>query len=248
MSLLTFMEKLNDYLEQKKIPNLIFHGPPGCGKKTLLYQFLQKIYPDNTSDQVMYVNCAFGKGIKFIRDEIKYFSKINTHSLFKSVVLLNAEKLTQDAQFALRRCIEQFNYNTRFFIVTSDKYKLIKPILSRFSEFYIYSTVNYHKVKLNKVFPFKKYESDHYESLKRIMANLTQDTIDETTTALYQNAHSALELEHYVEEADIDTIEKYTWLMYYSKLKGECRDESLLLYMLLYFYVFRTDIPIAFFV
>jgi len=240
------MEKLNYYLEQKKIPNLIFHGPPGCGKKTLLRQFLQKIYTN--ADQVMYVNCAFGKGIKFIREDIKYFSKINTHSSFKTVVLLNAEKLTQDAQFALRRCIEQFNYNTRFFIVTSDKYKLIKPILSRFSEFYMYSTINYHTLNLNKAFPFKKYEVDHYESLKKIMMRLTPDTIHETSRILYQNAHSALDLERYVEEVDIDTTEKYTWLMYYSKLKGECRDENLLLYMLLHFYVFRTDIPVTFFI
>jgi DNA polymerase III delta prime subunit len=242
------MEKLNYYLEQKKIPNLIFHGPPGSGKKTLLRQFIQKIYPHDLNDQVMYVNCAFGKGIKFIRGEIKYFSKINTHSLFKSVILLNAEKLTQDAQFALRRCIEQFNYNTRFFIVTSDKYKLIKPILSRFSEFYVYSTINYHQIQLNQSFPFEPYETARYESLQKIMAKLTPDTIHETTTELYQNAHSALDLERYMEEIDIDTVEKYTWLMYYSKIKSECRDESLLLYMLLYFYVFRTSIPVTFFI
>ncbi len=241
------MEKLNYYLEKNKIPNLIFHGPPGSGKKTLLRQFIQKIYPDN-HDQVMYVNCAFGKGIKFIRGEIKYFSKMNTHFVFKTVVLLNAEKLTQDAQFALRRCIEQFNYNTRFFIVTSDKYKLIKPILSRFSEFYIYSPINYHTVQLNKSFPFKKYENEHYESLKKIMSQLTPETIYETSTSLYQNAHSALELEQYMEEIDIDTTEKYTWLMYYSKIKSECRDEELLLYMLLYFYVFRKSIPVNFFI
>ena len=37
------MEKLDYYLAQNKIPNIIFHGPPGSGKKTLLTQFIQKI-------------------------------------------------------------------------------------------------------------------------------------------------------------------------------------------------------------
>jgi DNA polymerase III delta prime subunit len=242
------MEKLDYYLSQNKIPNLIFHGPPGSGKKTLLNQFIQKIYnKEDITQQVMYVNCAYGKGIKFIREDIKYFSKMNTHSHFKSVVLLNAEKLTPDAQFALRRCIEQFNYNTRFFIVTSDKYKLLKPILSRFSELYISSSTNLHLIHLNKFFPFKKYEYERYDTFKKIMKTLTPLNIYEISTTLYQNAYSVLDLEKYVEEGDIDTKEKYTWLLYSSKIRCECRDETLLLYMLLYFYTHRTKLHIDLF-
>jgi len=239
------MEKLDYYLKQNKIPNIIFHGSPGSGKKTLLNQFIQKIYPDKSvrEQQVMYVNCAYGKGIKFIRDDIKYFSKLNTHSLFKSVILYNAEKLTTDAQFALRRCIEQYNYNTRFFIITLDKYKLIKPILSRFSEIYIYSPLNYHSLQL-KVFPFKSYDAETTKRFKSIMKTLTYDNIQEVATTLYQNAHSLIDLEKYVEESDIDTREKYEWLMYSSKIKSECRNECLLLYMLLYFFLFRSKIDL----
>jgi DNA polymerase III delta prime subunit len=36
--------------------------------------------------------------------------------------------LTIDAQSALRRCIEQFSFNTRFFIIIENKHKLLKPI------------------------------------------------------------------------------------------------------------------------
>ena len=69
----------------------------------------------------MYINCAHGKGIRFIRDELKFFAKTNIQhkngNIFKSVILFNADKLTTDAQSALRRCIEQFSHTTRFFIV-----------------------------------------------------------------------------------------------------------------------------------
>ena len=72
----------------------------------------------------MYVNCAHGKGIKFIRDDLKFFAKTNIQGnkgiLFKTIVLFNADSLTIDAQSAMRRCIESFSYNTRFFIVVEN--------------------------------------------------------------------------------------------------------------------------------
>jgi replication-associated recombination protein RarA len=244
------MEKLDYYLSQNKIPNLIFHGSPGSGKKTLLNQFLHKIYVDKRvlDEQVMRVNCAFGKGIKFIREDIKYFSRMNTHCTFKSVVLLNAEKLTTDAQFALRRCIEQFSHNTRFFMVTSDKYKLIKPILSRFSELYVSSPVNYHIQQLNKVYPFQTYEIAQYERFQQYMKRLDAENIAELADALYQGGHSAMDLERYVEESEMDSKEKYAWLMQSSKIRAECREESLLLYILLYLFVHRSNSQVHFFI
>ena len=214
------MEKLDYYLIRDKIPNILFHGPLGSGKKTLLKAFIQKVYPDKMvrEQQVMWVNCAFGKGIKFIRDDVKYFSKMNTHCSFKSVILLNAEKLTSDAQFALRRCIEQFNYNTRFFIVTADKYKLMKPILSRFSEMYIASDTNFIENNLETAFKFRKYDRARETILEKIMSKLTPDTISTTASTLYQLGYSVKNLERHVENLDIPTVDKYTWLMYSSKI------------------------------
>ena len=110
-------EKLDYFYEQNNIPNIIFHGTSGCGKKTILINFLNKIYnndPKKIKTNVMTVNCCHGKGIKFIRDELKMFAKMNlqynSNIKFKSIVLLNADSLTNDAQSALRRCIEQFSY------------------------------------------------------------------------------------------------------------------------------------------
>ena len=61
----------------------------------------------------------------------------NDNNMFKSIVLMNADELTIDAQSALRRCIELFSHNTRFFIIVENKYKLLNPILSRFCEIYV---------------------------------------------------------------------------------------------------------------
>ena len=130
--------KLDYFVKQNKIPHIVFHGPSGSGKRTILEYLINKIYvnPLNTKKYVMYINCAHGKGIRFIRDELKFFAKTNIQnkngSIFKSIVLFNADKLTTDAQSALRRCIEQFSHTTRFFIVIDEYRKLLKPIISRF--------------------------------------------------------------------------------------------------------------------
>ena len=54
-------EKLKYFIEIKKIPNIIFHGVSGCGKKTIVKLFIQDIYKNNKDsikNYVMEVNCA----------------------------------------------------------------------------------------------------------------------------------------------------------------------------------------------
>ena len=125
------IEKLDYFYHTQKIPNIIIHGSSGTGKRTLVYDFINKIYNHDKQKikmNVMTVNCAHGKGIKFIREDLKFFAKTNVQSnsgvLFKSIILLNADFLTIDAQSALRRCIELFSHNTRFFIIVENKNKL----------------------------------------------------------------------------------------------------------------------------
>ena len=121
------IEKIDFFVETKKIPHIIFFGPSGSGKRSILNYLVNKIYnQDKTQikEFCMFVNCAHGKGIRFIRDELKFFAKSNIQnkngSLFKSIVLFNAGNLTTDAQSALRRCIEKFSHTTRFFIVVEN--------------------------------------------------------------------------------------------------------------------------------
>ena len=178
-------DKLDYFIKQKKIPNIIFHGSSGCGKNVLVTDFINNVYSGNKSamqNYVMNVNCAHGKGIRFIREELKFFSKTNVDlkdgEIFKTVVLLNADKLTIDAQSALRRCIELFSRSTRFFIIVEDKYKLLKPILSRFCEIYVPEPIinncvtNLHTYNLNNVYTFKDSDTTRRLYLKTALTGL----------------------------------------------------------------------------
>ena len=161
--------KLDVFIKNRKIPNIIFYGTHGSGKTFILNRFINMIYGGDKiaiKNYVMRANCAHGKGIRFIREELKFFAKTNIDmkdgAIFKSVILTNADKLTIDAQSALRRCIELFSSSTRFFIVVENKDSLLKPILSRFCDIYIphpsietttatATTVNLHTYLADKV-------------------------------------------------------------------------------------------------
>ena len=106
--------------ETKTIPHLLFYGEPHSGKRKKVQSFLRQIYtPEEYKQYCMKIECATSNGIKMIRDVIKEFAKqqIGTHVYFKSIVLYDAENLTIDAQYSLRRCIEVYSKTTRFFIV-----------------------------------------------------------------------------------------------------------------------------------
>jgi DNA polymerase III delta prime subunit len=253
-------EKLDYFYKIHKIPNIIFHGSNGSGKKTIVNEFINKIYDNNKDkikDFVMYVNCAHGKGIKFIRDEIKFFAKTHINSnggdVFKSIIFLNADKLTMDAQSALRRCIELFSHTTRFFIVVEDKYKLLKPILSRFCEIYISEpiyenkSINLYKYNLTKTFAFEKNKNVKKEWLKKeikknmnidIDMNIGKIDIFIFVTKLYEKGYSALDIIELLEENEFEHLndyKKYELLIAFNKVRKEFRNEKLLLVFILNF-------------
>ena len=62
-------DKLDYFIKKNKIPNIIFHGQSGSGKKIVVHNFLDKIYNNDKTikkKNTMFVNCSHGGGIKFI--------------------------------------------------------------------------------------------------------------------------------------------------------------------------------------
>jgi len=256
-------QKLQYFIAQKKIPNIIFHGVSGCGKNTLAWNFIRSIYGHNKGmlkDYVMHVNCAHGKGIRFIREDLKFFAKTNVDlkdgEIFKSVVLLNADKLTTDAQSALRRCIELFNHSTRFFIVVEDKCKLLRPILSRFCEIHVPEPVidgkqvNLHTHLLQKTFAgsaldkLKQQRDDWLEKALSFQQTHDANSIIQLANELYERAYNSMDLLRWLEgrpESDIPSYNKYERLIAFQKVRHEFRNEKLLMLFMLHFILFRSN-------
>ena len=253
--------KLKYFYDIHKIPNILFNGSSGSGKSYIVNEFMNLIYDDDKEkikNLVMFVNCSHGKGIKFIRDELKMFAKSHINSnggnTFKSIILFNCDKLTTDAQSALRRCIELFSHNTRFFITVEDKNKLLRPILSRFCEIYIpepENIINLYKYNILQNFNIEDHKQRRIDYLKRniqqtILINQNNETLDyeinenelfEFIIKIYEKGYSALDLINLIENNLIYTDEdrKHEILLSFEKIRKEFRNEKMLLFFIINF-------------
>jgi len=263
----SIIDKLKYFHSMHKTPNIIFHGQSGCGKRTIVNQFINIIYnndKERIKSFVMYVNCAHGKGIKFIREELKFFAKTHINSnggdTFKSIVLLNADKLTIDAQSALRRCIELFSHTTRFFIIVEDKYKLLKPILSRFCEIYVPepnyngNTINLYKFNLGETFKMKEVKTLRTDWLKKELqkmanepAKINHEELITLSTKLYEKGYSGLDLIQLLEKpsnlkiANLTENKRYELLFAFNKIRKEFRNEKIFIMFILNFVFLSLD-------
>lgn len=238
-------DKLEYFKSTHKIPNLLFHGPSGSGKRTLLYDFINDLYGNEKEEikaMCMFVNCAHGKGIKFVREELKFFAKTHINSnggaVFKSIILLNSDKLTMDAQSALRRCIELFSHNTRFFMVVENKYNLLKPILSRFCEIYVPEPlhrgkpINLYVHNLNQIYKPKKdsgLESEinnYYSKGQDIMGFCEQ---------VYNKGYSGIDLIRLIEDGKFQVERRNELLIACGRIRKEFRNEKLIILFILQF-------------
>jgi hypothetical protein len=258
------ISRLQHFHKVGKIPNIIFHGSHASGKKYLLYNFIDLIYNNDKSiinKYVINVNCAQGKGIKFVREELKFFARTNMNNMegntFKTIILQNADKLTIDAQSALRRCIELFSHSTRFFIVVEDKFRLLKPIISRFCEIHVpIPIINGHEMNLyafalNKQYKIEQDGKKRLQKLRKLIfdkpgSNTSANDIMKLTSQLYSKGFSGLDiitlfesLSH--EELNITFSRKYRLLILFQQIKKEFRDEQLCMLILLNYMLIRIE-------
>jgi replication factor C subunit 3/5 len=124
---------LQKLISCKKFPHTIFFGSPGTGKTSTIIACAREIYGNNYKTMVLELNGSDDRGIKVVREQIKDFSEYNQlfYKGVKLVILDEADSMTYDAQFALRRVIENYTHNTRFCLICNYITKLIPALQSR---------------------------------------------------------------------------------------------------------------------
>ena len=241
LNILNTLQKLH---ESQNMPHILLHGPFLSGKKSILTKFLNMIYDKNTYSSYVYkVDCCHQNGIKFIRDELKFFGKTQIRSSnikYKSIILLNADFLTVEAQSSLRRIIELYSGTTRFFIITNHKEKLIPPIRSRFCEIYV--------SRQNK-------PKDTYNRIPKAISNkllglyeMPKSELTDISELLYNNCFLYNDVIHFLEhnfdysEQETMKIKQFKYKITY--LKKEIRCDQFILFYVLYFFRFNLECKI----
>ena len=157
--------------------------------------------------------------------------------------------MTTDAQSALRRCIELFSINTRFFIIVENKNKLLNPILSRFCEIYVPEyidplsgdIVNLHKRKLeiNNICSAKI-----RNTMDKIQYSNKISHIDlvNYSCELYEQGYSCLDIIKWVKtESRFPEYEISGIVICFDKVRPEYRCEKLLMLYMLDFIFLRSN-------
>ncbi|GAA5991085.1 hypothetical protein JCM11641_004426 [Rhodosporidiobolus odoratus] len=132
---------IDQFISKNRVPHLLFYGPPGTGKTSTILAVARKIYGGGASmrNNCLELNASDERGIDVVREQIKNFASTKMtgggSAGFKLIILDEADMMTQAAQSALRRVIEQYTRNVRFCIICNYVNKIIPAVQSRCTRF-----------------------------------------------------------------------------------------------------------------
>ena len=140
------INSLNNVKNANNMPHLLFFGPSGCGKTSTILALSKKLFGSSYKDRIIEMNASDERGIKVIREKIKTYAKQSVNNIkgippWKIIILDEADTMTHDSQFALRRIMEEYSHITRFCIICNYINKIIDPIISRCSS-YKFNSIN----------------------------------------------------------------------------------------------------------
>jgi replication factor C small subunit len=126
------VKRLESYVKNRNLPNLLFSGPAGIGKTTSSIALAKELFGNSFHLNFNELNASDQRGIDIVRGEIKDFSRtLAFDSGFKIIFLDESDALTADAQQALRRTMEKYTRTVRFILSANYSSRIIEPIQSR---------------------------------------------------------------------------------------------------------------------
>ena len=127
------VERLRSFVKQKNLPHLLFSGPAGVGKTSLILVIVKELFGEDWRQNFLELNASDDRGIDVVRNTIKDFARTKAigNVPFKIIYLDECDSLTTEAQQALRRTMENYTDSTRFCLSCNYSSKIIDPIQSR---------------------------------------------------------------------------------------------------------------------
>lgn len=119
--------------------HLFITGPAGCGKTTLIEDFLDMFYKHNaktqkrSADSILVLSSEKDRGIHTVREKVNDFCKRAPEfkGQLRWILFDDADSLPLISQQALRRPMETYSHLTKFIFVSRQQSSLIAPLRSR---------------------------------------------------------------------------------------------------------------------
>jgi len=128
----TVKEKFSQFIKKGDIPQILLFGPAGTGKTSLA-----KLLTKNINCDVMYINASDENSVDDVRTKMKGFACSAGFKPLKVIVLDESDRLSPEAQGALRNMTETYSAHTRFILTCNYVEKIIAPLSSRMQTFEI---------------------------------------------------------------------------------------------------------------
>ncbi len=168
------VKRVESFVNSFNIPHILFAGPAGTGKSTLALVIVKQLFKNTWKDNYLELNASDERGIQIIREKVKNFARTKALGSvpFKVIFLDEADALTQEAQQALRRTMENYSSTCRFILSCNYSSKIIDPIQSRCA-----------------IFRFKLLEKKDVEKVLRKISEKENITLsDDAITQIYDGS------------------------------------------------------------
>jgi DNA polymerase-3 subunit gamma/tau len=131
------VEALNNMLTKKETfpHSILLHGETGCGKTTIARIIAKEL--NCTESDYIELNTSDFRGIDTAREIIKSSQFKPLNSDCRIWVIDECQKITNDAQNALLKILEDTPKHVYFILCTTDPQKLIAPIKNRCQQFQV---------------------------------------------------------------------------------------------------------------
>ena len=127
------VKMLKNKAESNNIPHsILFSGPSGCGKTTLA-RIVAKLVKCGKHD-LQEINCADFRGIDTIREIRNRMTQAPISGKARAYVIDECHKLSNDAQNAFLKLLEDTPSHVYFLLATTEPNKVIKTIRTRCTE------------------------------------------------------------------------------------------------------------------
>lgn len=123
-------ETVKVWLDNKDIPHMLLWSSPGTGKTSLAKMIIKTIPCDS-----LMINASDENKVDDIRNKVQEFAITMGVRPLKIMVLDEADRLTPEAQMALRNLMETYSATTRFILTCNYSERMTPAIKSRCQSF-----------------------------------------------------------------------------------------------------------------